>query len=92
MTEKRVDFALGALFVTLSFLALVLVDGLLVWRVVRLTRGAKGIPGAVDTRNLKTEQQGEETYPLLEPADPMPSITEQTTRTFEPSYRGDEKL
>jgi hypothetical protein len=89
MQDKRIDFALGTIFVLLSFVAVVFVTGLLVWRLVRLTKGAKRSHEhlqPVDLNSLGPE--AERTNPLLESGDAVPSITEQTTRTLEPSARG----
>jgi hypothetical protein len=87
MKNGAIHQGLGIAFVILSFVALVLVDGVLLWRLLHLNKAAATWPPA-RLKDLSTEE--------LEPASartpnelarPAPSISEQTTRSFEPSFR-----
>ncbi|MEK6301273.1 MAG: hypothetical protein AABO41_11165 [Acidobacteriota bacterium] len=83
---KTIGLSEGAIliFVGLLFLTMLAVDGILTWQLFRLgsrgkeSRGALHV-GSLDTSDfdLKREQ------PLLEP---RMSVTENTTRNFEPVY------
>jgi hypothetical protein len=91
MKDRAIDFALGTVFVILSFAAFVVVEGILVWRLLHLNKGAKETRGLAQVKGSDAEEQDAvRTRALHEPAEPAPSITEQTTRTFESSYRKDE--
>jgi hypothetical protein len=72
-------------FTTLSFLILLLVQGVFIWQLLSRKRGA----GETGDTALSKEQPTKE----LEAAqarvltEGMPSVTEHTTRSFEPIYR-----
>jgi hypothetical protein len=71
-------------FATLSFLIMLLIEGVLIWRLSRRKRGAEetgdtGLPKEQTTRELDAAQAR-----VLPEA--MPSVTEHTTRTLEPVY------
>ena len=72
-------------FATLSFLIMLLIEGVLIWRLSRRQRGAEET-GAVA---LSKEQPMRELDPARarELPEAMPSVTEHTTRTLEPIYR-----
>lgn len=90
--DRGIDFALGTVFVILSFVAFVLVKGVLIWRLLNLTRGANDSRGLAQVKDSDAEEQAaERTRALREPLEPAPSVTEQTTRAFEPAYREDER-
>jgi len=92
MADKAIDFKLGTAFVILSFAALVLVEAVLVWRVLRLSKGAKDTGGLIRGKDTDAvEQDAVRAHALREPDEPLPGVTEQTTRPFEASYRGDER-
>jgi uncharacterized membrane protein len=86
MAMKMVGLNVGQIlaFTILSFLIMLLVEGVFIWQFLRRKRGAEG---AGDTA-LSKEQATRE----LEAAqarglpEPMPSVTEHTTRSFEPIY------
>jgi uncharacterized membrane protein YvbJ len=92
MKNQKIDFALGTVFVILSFVALVLVEGVLVWRLRNLNKAVKQTGDLAQANDSDAiEQDAVRTRALREPAEPMSSVTEHTTRTFEPSYREDER-
>jgi hypothetical protein len=87
--DGNVDRGLGVAVVILSFVALGLVEGVLVWRLVHLNRGAKATRALAQQKDLNTEELGPATAAraLREPSEPVASVTEQTTRALEPAYR-----
>ena len=92
MNERRIDFALGTVFVLLSFVALVLVEGVLLWRLLRLNKGAGEARDLSRPKGPETAELGEaRARALREPFEPVVSVTEQTTRALEPSYREGER-
>ena len=83
---------LGMAFVILTFVALVVADGVLVWRLLHLKRGAEKIRAVPRPNDLSNEELDPLTARALnEPLDPVSSVTEHTTRAFEPSYRKGER-
>jgi hypothetical protein len=76
---------LGNVFVLLSFVAFIFVDGLLLWRLVNL---AKKSPKRDRTDQFRTQElQVGPAAELSPPPDSLGSVTEQTTRSFEHSYK-----
>ena len=72
-------------FMLLSFLTVLGIDGLLIWQLFRLTGSAKETSGTIQLKEPRAKELGRaQTHAL---AEPMPSVTENTTRTFEPSYK-----
>ena len=71
-------------FATLSFLIMLLIEGVLVWRLSRRRRGAEETGGRALTKELTTKELDAARARVLPEA--MPSVTEQTTRTLEPIY------
>jgi hypothetical protein len=71
-------------FATLSFLIMLLIEGVLIWRLSRRKRGA----GATGDTALSKEQTTKELDAARARALPeaMASVTEHTTRTLEPLY------
>lgn len=70
----------------LSFLALLTAEGVLIRILLGAWKGARGADDAAPPKEQKTREL-EEAQPRALP-DPVPSVTEQTTRTFEPTYGG----
>lgn len=71
-------------FTLLSFLLTIVVEGVLIWMLLESKRNAQksGVPAPLKeqtTRELDTAQ-------ALSLPEPVPSVTEHTTRTFEPIY------
>ena len=77
---------LGIAFVILTFVSLVVAEGVLVWRLLRLNRGVEEIRAVPKLNDLSTDEPNPVTVRALqEPLEPVSSVTEQTTRTLEPS-------
>jgi hypothetical protein len=90
MKEREIDFALGTVFVVLSFAAFLLVEGVLIWRLIQLNKGRKETRDFTRARGTDPEELAAvPTNALQEPV--IPSVTEQTTRSFEPAFRKDER-
>ena len=75
---------LGSAFVVVSFLSMLVIDGLIVSRVISPARRA-------DKRGLAAQPKELNTARGLELGPPAPTVTEQTTRSLEPSYTEDER-
>ena len=68
-------------------MALVVSEGVLVWRLLNLNRGAEETRTVPHLNDLSTEEPDPLTARALhEPLEPVSSVTEQTTRALEPSY------
>jgi hypothetical protein len=86
MKKGEINEQLGTAFVILTFVGLVVSDGVLMWRLLRLNRGAEDKRTIPQLHNLNTDKPDPSTVRALhEPLEPVSSVTEQTTRTFEPS-------
>ena len=86
MNNGQINERLGMAFVILTFVALLVSDGVLVWRLLNLNRRAKEVDAAPHVTELSTEDSTPSTVRALdEHFEPVSSITEYTTRTFEPS-------
>lgn len=83
--KEVVHFNIGLItaFTALSFTLLFAVEGVFIWQLVRRT-GAKAV--ADGTRIDKQATKELEAAPVRALPDPVPSVTEQTTRAFEPLY------
>lgn len=91
MTDKAIDERLGSVFVILSFLSLVLIEGILLWRLLHLNRVTPRPWPLAQPKDLSTDELEPGSARALQmPAESVPSVTEQTTRAFEPSYRNGE--
>src|SRR6185295_8921651 len=77
---------LGMAFVILTFTSLVVAEAVLVWRLLHLNRAAKETGVVPQISDLSNEDPTPVTARALhEPLEPVSSVTEQTTRTLEPS-------
>ena len=86
MNNGQINERLGTAFVILTFLALLVTEGVLVWRLLKLNRGAKETDTAPQTNDLSAERPDPlTTRALNEPLEPVSSITEHDTRIFEPA-------
>lgn len=86
MNHGLINERLGTAFVMLTFLTLLLTEGVLVWQLVKLNSGAKETGTAPQLNNLSVKEPDPlTTRALQEPLEPVSSITEQDTRIFEPS-------
>lgn len=89
MKNGSIDVTLGKAFVILSFAALVLVEGVLIWRLLSLFNLKKQGPEQRPKEDFRTEElktAGE----LSPPPDSLGTVTEQTTRSFEQPFRNRE--
>jgi hypothetical protein len=87
MKNGAINERLGMAFVILTFVALVVSEGVLVWRLLHLKRGAEEIRTVPYLNDLSTEEPDPlNARTLHEPLDPVSSVTEQTTRALEPAY------
>jgi len=87
MNNGTINERLGMAFVILTFVALVVSDGILGWRLLHLNREADEIRTVPQLHDLSTDEPDPLTARALhEPLEPVSSVTEQTTRTLEPSY------
>jgi len=78
---------LGTAFVILTFISLVVAEGVLVWRFFQLSRSAKEtrtVPQLSDV--IAGQSDPLITRALQEHLEPVSSVTEETTRTLEPFY------
>ena len=85
MAMKMVGLNQGQIlaFTILSFLMMLLVEGVLIWQLSSRKRGAKRADTAL-SKNQTTNELDMAPARLL--AEAMPSVTEHTTRTFKPIY------
>lgn len=92
MNNGQISERLGTAFVILTFVTLVVSEGVLLWRLFKLNRGAKDIATATQLIDLNDKDPDPlATRALNEPLEPVSSVTERTTRTFEPAYRKSER-
>ncbi len=86
MAMKMVGLNVGQIlaFTTLSFLLMSLVEGVFIWQFLRRKRGDEETGATA----LSKEQATKELYAAQARVLPehMPSVTEHTTRAFEPIY------
>jgi hypothetical protein len=90
-----VDFAdaQGTAFVILTFVALVVSDAVLVWRLFNLRRRAQPKNILTQLQEPGTDEPGPMTTRALnEPLEPVSSISERTTRGLEAVPRKGERL
>lgn len=87
MNQGQINERLGTAFVILTFLALVMVEGGLVWRLLQLNRGSENMRTVPRANDLSTAELNPSTARALpEPLEPVSSVADQTTRSLEPSY------
>jgi hypothetical protein len=86
MAMKMVGLDVGQIlaFTTLSFLMMLLVEGVFIWQLLRRKRGGEKSGDAVLSKGQSTNEL-DAAHPRGLP-EPMPSVTEHTTRAFEPIY------
>ncbi len=80
--EFREVFILA--YMILSSVAFLGIYGMHVWQFTRLTSAAKKSSGTTEALEPDTKELGPAQARLL--SEPMPSVTEHTTRAFEPIY------
>jgi len=87
MGNGVINERLGTAFVILTFVTLLVSEGVLVWRLLHLNRGAEGIHTVSQLNEPSGEELGPSTAHVLpEHLEPVSSVTEQTTRALESSY------
>ena len=69
----------------LSFLIMLLVEGVFIWQLLRRKHGAEGTGDTALSKKQATKELEAAQAGVLPEA--MPSVTEHTTRQFEPIYR-----
>jgi hypothetical protein len=72
-------------YMVISSLAFIGLYSLDFWRFIRLHRNSQGVSATAQVENLDTKELN--AAPARALPEPMPSITEGTTRALEPSYR-----
>ena len=86
MAMKMVGLNVGQIlaFTILGFLIMLVLEGVFIWQLLSRKRG----PQETADTLLSKEQTTKELYEAQARAlpEPMPSVTEHTTRTFEPIY------
>jgi hypothetical protein len=87
MAMKMVGLNVGQIlaFMTLSFLIMLLVEGVFIWQLLRRKRGAEETGDTAPSKEQSTKELDAAQAPML--PEPVPSVTEHTTRAFEPIYR-----
>jgi hypothetical protein len=87
MAMKMVGLNVGQIlaFMILSFLIMLLVEGVIIWQLLHRKRGAEGIDPTAAVSKEQATRGLEAAQARLLP-EPMPSVTEHTTRSFEPIY------
>jgi hypothetical protein len=80
--ELREAFIIA--YMILSTVAFLGIYGMHVWQFIRLTGGAKKSSGDIEVKVPDTKELGPARARVL--SESMPSVTEHTTRTFEPIY------
>ena len=88
INDGAIDRDLGRIFVLLSFAAFFIVEGILVWRLLKLNRENQERRGLAQPKDQDEAMlNAAETRALKDPGEPIP--TEQATQVFEPSYKND---
>ena len=87
MKDGGIDPRFGNPLVVLCFLAFVMVETVLVSRLLQMNKSAKETRLPAQPHNLITNELDSPPKVLNEPAQSISSVTEQTTRAFEPSNK-----
>ena len=87
MAMKMVGLNVGQIlaFTIVSFLIMLLVEGVFIWQLLRRKRGAEETGDTVLSKEQARKELEAAQARVLPEA--MPSVTEHTTRSFEPIYR-----
>jgi hypothetical protein len=73
-------------FAIMSFVLLFLIEGMLVWRLMRRDRHARAASAPAPPSEQTTKELDAARARVLSEGMPPPSVTEHTTRAFEPVY------
>ena len=87
MAMKMVGLDVGLIlaFTILSFLIMLLVEGVFTWQFLRRKRGGEETGESALSKKQATKELVAAQARVL--PEPVPSVTEHTTRAFEPIYR-----
>ena len=87
MNNGAINERLGTAFVILTFVTLAVSEGVLMWRLLHLKRGGEEIRTVSQLKEPSAEEPDPSTARALpDHLEPVSSVTEQTTRTLEPTY------
>jgi hypothetical protein len=80
------DLTVGLIlaFTLLSFLIMLLLEGIIIWLLLRRKRGAEEVSDTAPLKGQATKELDAAQVRVL--PEPVPSVTEHTTRAFEPIY------
>ena len=86
MAMKMIGLNVGQIlaFTILSFLIMLLVEGVFIWQLLRRKRGAEETGDTALSKEQATKELDAAQVRVL--PEPVPSVTEHTTRAFEPIY------
>ena len=86
MAMKMVGLNVGQIlaFTILSFLIMLLLEGVFIWQLLRSKHGAEGTGDTALSKEQATKELDVAQARVL--PEHMPSVTEHTTRAFEPIY------
>jgi len=86
MAMKMVGFNQGQIlaFTILSFLMMLVLEGVFIWQLLGRKRGTEETADTLLAKERSTKELYEAQGRLL--SEPVPSVTEHTTRAFEPIY------
>ncbi|MEK6337330.1 MAG: hypothetical protein AABM67_20600 [Acidobacteriota bacterium] len=86
MAMKMVGLEVGQIlaFTILSFLVMLLVEGVFIWQLLRRKRGAEETGDTALSKGQAAKALDAAQSRVL--PEPVPSVTEHTTRAFEPIY------
>lgn len=86
MAMKMVGLNVGQIlaFMMMSFMMMMLVEGVFIWKLLRRTRGAEETGKTALSKEQSTKELDAAQVRALPEA--MPSVTEHTTHLFEPIY------
>jgi hypothetical protein len=86
MNNGHINERLGTAFIIVTFLTLLVTEGVLVWQLVKLNSGAKETVTAPQLSGLSAKGPDPlTTRALAEPLEPVSNISDQNTRIFEPA-------
>lgn len=84
-TQLGFDLSLLIFFSLLTFALITAIEAVFVWILVSRNRAANRVP-AVEQKQKRTKELEAAPERMLGEPGPIPSVTEQTTRSFEPVY------
>ena len=86
MAMKMVGLNVGQIlaFTIMSFLIMLVIEGVFIWQLLGRKRGTEKTADTLLSKEHATKELYEAQARVL--TEPMPSVTEHTTRTFEPIY------